>query len=172
MAWHQLDHAQNVCSSVNTDNHVSTYHSLICTHWMHFLLPNQTVMVILPYHSLHVFYVIFAQSRFYLCKSQVQLHWSQKSNILWKCATLLILIIPYGIIHDACNKHVYIWWQNGWCIWKKWEEDFLEETSVVCRDKTVTRQIFIWTCIRFKFYAPLCKYWAGSLMKVMGEQFS
>jgi len=38
--WHQLDHMQTICTSLQTDNHASTL-SLIFTGWTLFLTPNQ-----------------------------------------------------------------------------------------------------------------------------------
>jgi len=37
--WHQLDHMQIICTSLQTDNHAST--SPVFTGWMPFLPPNQ-----------------------------------------------------------------------------------------------------------------------------------
>jgi len=41
--WHQLDHMQTICTSLETDNHTcySTPHHSICTGRMLFLTPNQ-----------------------------------------------------------------------------------------------------------------------------------
>jgi len=38
--WHQLDHVQTICTSLQTDNHTNTS-SLIVTGRMLFLTPNQ-----------------------------------------------------------------------------------------------------------------------------------
>jgi len=38
--WHQLDHMQIICTSLQTDNHASTS-PLSFTGWMPFLPPNQ-----------------------------------------------------------------------------------------------------------------------------------
>jgi len=38
--WHQLDHMQIICTSLQIDNHASTS-SLSFTGWMLFLTPNQ-----------------------------------------------------------------------------------------------------------------------------------
>jgi len=38
--WHQLDHMQIICTSLQTDNHASPNH-LVFTGWMPFLSPNQ-----------------------------------------------------------------------------------------------------------------------------------
>ena len=38
--WHQLDHMQTICTSLQTDNHTSTS-SLIFTDWKLFLTPNK-----------------------------------------------------------------------------------------------------------------------------------
>jgi len=40
MQWHQLDHMQTICTSLQTDNHTNTS-SLNFTGRMPFLLPNQ-----------------------------------------------------------------------------------------------------------------------------------
>jgi len=37
--WHQLDHMQTICTSLQTDNHTNT--SSLITGWMLFLTPNQ-----------------------------------------------------------------------------------------------------------------------------------
>jgi len=39
--WHQLDHMQIICTSLQTDNHASTSPLSFFTGWMPFLLPNQ-----------------------------------------------------------------------------------------------------------------------------------
>jgi len=39
--WHQLDHMQNICTSFQTNNHVSTSSMNFFTGWMFFLTPNQ-----------------------------------------------------------------------------------------------------------------------------------
>jgi len=40
--WHQLDHLQIVCTSLQTDNYASTLLSVsFCTSQIHFLTPNQ-----------------------------------------------------------------------------------------------------------------------------------
>jgi len=38
--WHQLGHMQ-VCTSLQTDNHTSTHHSVFFIGWMPFLPPKQ-----------------------------------------------------------------------------------------------------------------------------------
>jgi len=38
--WHQLDHMQVICSSLQTDNHASTSSLNFFTGWMLFLTPN------------------------------------------------------------------------------------------------------------------------------------
>jgi len=38
--WHQLDHIQTICTSLQTDNHTNTS-SLNFTGWILFLTPNQ-----------------------------------------------------------------------------------------------------------------------------------
>jgi len=38
--WHQLDHMQTICTSIQTDNYTNTS-SLNFTDWMLFLTPNQ-----------------------------------------------------------------------------------------------------------------------------------
>jgi len=40
--WHQLDHMQIICTSLQTDNHASTS-PLVFTGWMPFLSPNHSV---------------------------------------------------------------------------------------------------------------------------------
>ena len=40
MQWHQLDHMQTICTSLQTDNHTNTS-SLIFTGQVLFLTPNQ-----------------------------------------------------------------------------------------------------------------------------------
>jgi len=37
--WHQLDHMQIICTSLQTDKHAST--TPLITGWMLFLMPNQ-----------------------------------------------------------------------------------------------------------------------------------
>jgi len=39
--WHQLDHMQIICTSLQTDNHASTSSLNFCTGWMLFLTPSQ-----------------------------------------------------------------------------------------------------------------------------------
>ena len=39
--WHQLDHMQTICTSLQTDNHGSTLSINFCMGWMLFLMPNQ-----------------------------------------------------------------------------------------------------------------------------------
>ena len=39
--WHQLDHMQIICTSLQTDNHAITSPLRFFTDWMPFLLPNQ-----------------------------------------------------------------------------------------------------------------------------------
>jgi len=39
--WHQLDHMQIICTSLQTDNHASTSSLDSFTDWMLFLMPNQ-----------------------------------------------------------------------------------------------------------------------------------
>jgi len=39
--WHQLDHMQIICTSLQTDNHASTSQLKFFTGWMPFLPPNQ-----------------------------------------------------------------------------------------------------------------------------------
>jgi len=39
--WHQLDHVQINCTSLQTDNHASTSPLSFFAGWMPFLLPNQ-----------------------------------------------------------------------------------------------------------------------------------
>jgi len=39
--WHQLDHMQLICASVQTDNHASTSSLSFFTYWMLFLMPSQ-----------------------------------------------------------------------------------------------------------------------------------
>jgi len=39
--WHQLDHMQTICTSLQTNNHTNTSHRSIFTGWMLFLAPNQ-----------------------------------------------------------------------------------------------------------------------------------
>jgi len=39
--WHQLNHMQIICTSLQTDNHVSTPTTQFCTSRMPFLLPNR-----------------------------------------------------------------------------------------------------------------------------------
>jgi len=39
--WHQLDHMQIICTSLQTDNHTSTSSLRLFTGWMLFLTPNQ-----------------------------------------------------------------------------------------------------------------------------------
>jgi len=41
MQWHQLDHMQTICTSLQTDNHASTSPLSFFTGRMPFLLPNQ-----------------------------------------------------------------------------------------------------------------------------------
>jgi len=38
--WHQLDNMKTICTSLQTDNHTNTHHSVV-TGWMLFLTPNQ-----------------------------------------------------------------------------------------------------------------------------------
>jgi len=40
MQWHQLDHMQTICISLQTDNHTNTNHSIFAG-WMLVLMPNQ-----------------------------------------------------------------------------------------------------------------------------------
>jgi len=39
--WHQLDHMQIICTSIQTDNHASTSSLNFFTDWMLFLTSNQ-----------------------------------------------------------------------------------------------------------------------------------
>jgi len=39
--WHQLDHVQTICTSLQTDNQASTRSLKFCTGWMLFLMPNE-----------------------------------------------------------------------------------------------------------------------------------
>jgi len=39
--WHQLDHMQTICTSLQTDNHTNTSSQSISTGRMLFLTPNQ-----------------------------------------------------------------------------------------------------------------------------------
>jgi len=39
--WHQLDHKQIICTSLQRDNHVSISSLSFFTGWMPFLSPNQ-----------------------------------------------------------------------------------------------------------------------------------
>jgi len=39
--WHQLDHMQIICTSLQMDNHASTSPVSFFTGWTPFLLPNQ-----------------------------------------------------------------------------------------------------------------------------------
>jgi len=50
--WHQLDHMQIVCNSLQTDNHASTSSLKFFTGRMRFLTPNQQRQSIegVPYH--------------------------------------------------------------------------------------------------------------------------
>jgi len=41
LQWHQLDHMQIICTSLQTDNHASTLPLSFFTGWMSFLLPNK-----------------------------------------------------------------------------------------------------------------------------------
>jgi len=38
--WHQVDHIQIICTSLQTDNHTSRHHSVFAG-WIPFLPPNQ-----------------------------------------------------------------------------------------------------------------------------------
>jgi len=128
MHWHQLDHMQTICISLQTDNHNNTSSFNFSTGQMLFLTPNNSVRALKALFIIlrvTVFRVLQSSLHSYLCPSYRRCRQHYILGCLSICACMHACVYAYACTHSLTGllstfSLCLIWSDRGW-VWVAWQ---------------------------------------------------